>query len=105
MVSSWTQRLLAKILPKYNLPIVNIVDPLSTNSDLLGVEMSLDFNLFTFVQRFTSMVKVITVNIPLGFPNEDKFYKQEVYEDLFECALKIMQNVMNNLSMNRCVNG
>lgn len=44
------------------------------------------------------MLKVIAFNIPLGFANEDKIYKQERHEDLYDCTLKILKKVIQTLT-------
>ena len=66
MISAWTHRLITKILPKYNDKIVNVDEESLKvgDSDLLGLEIKLNNNLFIFVERFTSMIELILYNIP-----------------------------------------
>jgi hypothetical protein len=65
---------------------------------LLGLEMRIKTELFTFVLRFSQMLQVIVFNIPLGFVNEDKIYQQERHEDLYDCTLKILKKVIQTLT-------
>ena len=72
LVALWGERLITKIMPKYNVPIVNsCANHLTNNNGLIGLEISIDQSYFTFVTRFTSMVHILVHNIPTGLGEED----------------------------------
>jgi hypothetical protein len=39
------------------------------------------------------------VIIPQGFATEVKFYREERHEDLFDCTLKLITTLNNNLGL------
>jgi hypothetical protein len=101
MVAAWTVRLVEKVLPKYNVPVVNAEDSI----DKIGVDTHLNLSLPNFLITYCQIVKTIVANIPLGLANEDKFYRQERLEDLFDCTLKLITTLNNNLDLKRFVGG
>jgi hypothetical protein len=60
--------------------------------------LSLDLKLFNFISRFCELEKVIAKNIPLGLVDEDQMYKQERFEHLYECTVKVMQVLYDNMN-------
>lgn len=58
-----------------------------------------------FISTYCQIVRTIVTNIPLGFPSEDKFYRQERLEDLFDCTLKLITTLNNNLDLKRFAGG
>jgi hypothetical protein len=76
MISAWADRVVNKVMAKYCVDILEIdANQRSAGNGLLGLEMRIKTDLFTFVHRFSQMLQVIVFNIPLGFANEDKIYK------------------------------
>lgn len=99
MISAWSDRLVNKIMAKHCTDIIEIdANQRSTGNSLLGLEMKIKTDLFLFVLRFSEMLKVIVFNIPLGFVNEDKIYKQERHDDLYDCTIKILKKVIQTLT-------
>lgn len=44
------------------------------------------------------MIKIIVAGIPLGLnPEEDRIYKLERHENLYDVLILVMKNVKNNL--------
>lgn len=99
MIVAWSERLNSKVLPKYvDKPIIKVTD---SHNELLGLDCSLQTTLFTFVEKFTIIINIVVAGLPLGLnperPDEDRLYKLDQHEVLFDALLYLMGKVRDNL--------
>ena len=63
--------------------------------------------MFTFVEKFSVIIKIVVAGLPLGLnpdkPDEDRLYKLDQHEVLFDALLCIMGKVRDNLHVKQTV--